>query len=112
MSDINPYDSGAVARAQLARDVRTVAAATDPLEPDSALRKAHERLRDLEADNARLSAELAAIKERRCETCKHYTSWWPNSPQGSCFGFAKGLGCNRIASGFCDKWQAKEAADA
>ena len=82
------------------------------LPSESVYRVAYERIDELEAEVARLRAELAAIKARRCETCKHYTSWWPNSPRGSCFGFAKGLGCNRMACGFCDKWQAKEAPDA
>ena len=61
--DLNPYDldqvGGITFGAQPKRVERRIV-----IEP--------EELAALRAENARLKAELAVIKARRCETCAHY----------------------------------------
>ena len=68
---------------------------------------------DLAAEVARLTAELAAIKARTCETCARwrveYGMGWCYRPDGDC-----GEQCWQEAprSGFCHRWQGKEDTDA
>ena len=52
------------------------------------------------AELARLRAELAAIKARRCETCKHF---------GYYYCLLHKIEIDK--TDYCSRWQDKEAAD-
>lgn len=133
--DLNPYDLYEVAQAQRERagGLRAVRGILGPRSddeepPEITIRRGrgdsdaelYEYMRGLWAeekkDNARLKAELAALKARRCETCRHCKQWTTSDGEPR-------AACTRLSDAHkviefvvperdgCSRWQDKETAD-
>ena len=81
-------------------------------------RKASASLDGLEAENARLKAELAVVEAKQCAWCK----WWEpvlfhkdtgEADYGNCAAW-EDVESSMLTerTGFCHRWQPEEAADA
>ena len=88
------------------------------LQRDKALDVQRERIAALEAENARLKAEIAVVEAKQCAWCK----WWEpvlfhkdtgEADYGNCAAW-EDVESSMLTerTGFCHRWQPEEAADA